>query len=76
MRPPPTTHDEISRLMDEGQRQNVGASFLPFGDDSMVARVFRSRTMEEFDSLIAENDDLLFDLVGLLPPEVSLGWQR
>ena len=36
----------------------------------MVAKVFRTTTMEEFDSLIAENNDLLFDLVSLLPAEV------
>ncbi|GAX85648.1 hypothetical protein CEUSTIGMA_g13063.t1 [Chlamydomonas eustigma] len=37
--------------------------------DSFVARVLRSRTMEEFDRLMVENQELLFDLVGILPEE-------
>lgn len=37
-----------------------------------MSRVFRTTTMEEFDALIGDNDDLLLELAEGLPPDVSL----
>ena len=70
MQQPPSSAHVVDLPMVQG---GAPVSRLPPEDDSMMAKVFRSTTMEEFDSLIGDNDDLLFDLVGLLPPEVRGG---
>lgn len=40
-------------------------------EGSFVAKVLKSTTVEEFDQLINENEDLIFDLVCILSLEVS-----
>lgn len=37
---------------------------------SLAARVLQSSTLAEFDALVAQNDDVLYDLAGALPAEV------